>query len=246
MNLTIKRYGDKAILIEWKQEIDLKINTTVHQLNKSLLTLDVDGLENTIPAFASLVVLFDPAKINFRDLSDLILKLSIESQTHDLTTGNNWRIPVCYDSEFFWEERSLCDALELSRREIINAHTATNYRIFMMGFLPGFPYLGKLSEKLRTKRLSEPRKAIEAGSVAIADLQTGIYPQNSPGGWNVIGRTPLPLIHLKAQGNDALTPFLFSAGDSVSFYLIAMDQFKEIQQQMESGIVGIDKYRIND
>jgi len=251
-HLIIKRYGESALLLEWKQEISEKVNASVHQMMQHLSSQELLGLESMIPAYCSLLIIFDKSKITFNELQDLIRNLSFDSHENDKSkieaslAGNveksgpnsnekKWRIPVCYDGEFFLDEKKLSAELRLSREEMIQLHTSGSYRVYMMGFLPGFPYLGKLPERLRSKRLTSPRSKVLAGSIAITDLQTGIYPQNSPGGWNVIGKTPIPLIEESQLGMSLPSAFLFAPGDWVSLYSINKSEYRALTEQVKQG-----------
>ena len=129
------------------------------------------------------------------------------------------RIPVCYDDEFAIDLRWIAEQKNLTREEIVHLHSSRQYRVYMLGFLPGFPYMGEVNEKIVVRRKPEP-KQILAGSVGIAGKQTGIYPLNSPGGWQIIGRTPRKLFD-----QDALLPVSLNAGDQVEFYPISKEEF---------------------
>lgn len=134
-------------------------------------------------------------------------------------------IPVCYESEFAPDLESLAKDIDLSPDQIISLHTSTTYDVFMMGFLPGFPYLGQLPAQLECKRKAVPRKLVSAGSVGIAGKQTGIYPLDAPGGWQLIGQTPLKIFDALAEES-----FLMKMGDKVKFKSISAETFNKIQK----------------
>ena len=143
----------------------------------------------------------------------------------DQITGRLLKIPVCYDEEFAWDIQRLATTKNIAVDEVIQIHTAKQYKVFMLGFLPGFPYMGELDEKIAMPRKPQPVNIIE-GSVGIAGKQTGIYPLSSPGGWQIIGRTPVKMF----DSNKKEIAFL-QAGDTVQFYSITSDEFKDIKSR---------------
>ncbi|MGM0581840.1 MAG: 5-oxoprolinase subunit PxpB [Bacteroidota bacterium] len=219
--MNIQAYGDTALLINFEQKIDTKI----HQLVKSYFnTIDqFEEVKYQIPAYCSITVVFDKEFTDYESLKSKIEKLEIN---YDKTNfdGKIIEIPVCYEAEYAPDIESLAKELKLSPDKIISMHTSVTYDVFMMGFLPGFPYLGKLPNELECKRKSTPRKQVKAGSVAIAGNQTGIYPSDAPGGWQLIGQTPLKIF-------DALKeePFLIKMGDKVKFKSISVEKYKTLK-----------------
>lgn len=144
--------------------------------------------------------------------------------------GKTFEIPVCYDDCFALDMGNVCEHSHLTRQEVIERHSGRDYLIYMLGFLPGFAYLGGMDESLATPRLDSPRSEIFEGAVGIGGEQTGIYPVASPGGWQLIGKTPL-----KVYDKERENPILYSAGDYIRFVPVDLDEFKRIEQQVQSG-----------
>jgi inhibitor of KinA len=185
-----------------------------------------------VPTYRSLMVYFDPLHISRDVISDnirLYLDTAAESRSEG-DTATVVSIPVCYGDEFGPDLDFVAGHNKLSIQKVIEIHTSKPYQVYMLGFTPGFPYLGGMSERIAAPRLAQPRVAIPAGSVGIAGSQTGIYPIESPGGWQLIGRTPL-----KVFNPGSPNPFLFAAGNYLQFKAIDADTFMVIQQQVESG-----------
>lgn len=164
------------------------------------------------------------------DVEQLLDEWAQQPQEVLHVAGRRLRIPVCYDEEFALDIGRLEAETGLCAEDIVEIHRAATYTVFMMGFLPGFPYLGGLDERLIVPRLATPRTTVVAGSVGIGGAQTGIYPIHSPGGWNIIGRTPLKLFDEEREA-----PFLFALNDEVQFVVIDKAQFKELQRDGVSG-----------
>lgn len=188
-----------------------------------------DGLNDILIAYASLSVYYDPVflkrKVNlntnvFEFVSQKLETAFAESIVTAEKNGDIIRIPVCYSDEFGIDTGFVSKQKNISKAEIIHLHTSTTYRVYMIGFLPGFSYLGKVHEKLVMPRKVNPIP-VPAGSVGIAGGQTGIYPMNTPGGWQIIGRTPLKLFDPKAD-----VPSLLNAGNHVQFFEISKNEFE--------------------
>jgi len=219
--MKIVPFGDSALLINFQQKISPAINEKVLQLQKQLEDDFFPEIAFMIPAFCSLTVGYFKTKTTFLKLKENILKL-IEIEVEPLNENSILhKIPVCYDLPYSIDIQEIINQTGLSKNEIIESHIKQNYQVYMMGFLPGFAYLGALKKELFVKRKAVPRKRVESGSVAIAGLQTGIYPMDSPGGWQVIGRTPISVFDLKKE-----QPFYFKTGDRVQFYSISKTAFE--------------------
>ncbi|MDR3502086.1 MAG: 5-oxoprolinase subunit PxpB [Legionella sp.] len=219
--------GDSGLTIYLTTD---EISETAHQQIKTLwLQIEqcaIIGLIECVPAYASLAIYYDPRKISFKQLKPLIQE-QVHLCVQQITSQNHRhiKIPVCYDPEFAPDIELISIQLNLSIEEIINLHTSRSYLVYMLGFIPGFAYLGKLPETLFVARHATPRLAIPAGSVGIAGYQTAIYPTKSPAGWQLIGRTPLTLL---TQNQD--TPTLLHPGDRVSFQPIDKHEFLDLEQ----------------
>ncbi|MDC0231409.1 5-oxoprolinase subunit PxpB [Aureispira] len=223
-------YGDKAILINFEQEISLEINAKVIALNYLIEAASLNAIQYCIPAYCSLTVCYNPLLTSYNELCESIKSLSTNSVTEEhKTTQRTLHIPICYDEPYSLDFKDLTEQTKLEKKEIIALHTKTKFRVYMLGFMPGFAYMGKLPEPLFCNRKTNPRLDIPAGSLGLAGLQTGIYPIKSPGGWQIIGRTPIPVINI--QKNQS---FLFNTGDNVCFEAISSSSFLNIQKDISS------------
>jgi inhibitor of KinA len=210
--------GDAALLIQFGDEIDLEINQRVHALDALLCADALDGIVECVPAYATLLIHYDPLTLSYAQISGWV-----ESKLDQVGSGTTRQprrieVPVSYGGASGPDLEWVAAYHHLSVPDVVHLHADRTYTIYMMGFTPGFPYLGKLHLSLITPRLDSPRTLVRAGSVAIAGEQTGIYPVDSPGGWRLIGWTPLPLFD---PASDA--PFLFAPGDEVRFTVEAID-----------------------
>jgi len=204
--------GDSSLLVQFGREIDLSINRRVHALANLLDASPFEGMIETVPAYATLLVQYDPLVISFTKARGFLRE---KISQVDETVSRNPRkleVPVRYGGEFGIDLESVAGHLHLQVEDVIRIHTQRMYTVFMMGFTPGFPYMGKLDDALVMPRLETPRTRVPAGTVAIAGSQTGIYPVTSPGGWRLIGWTPLQLFDPNSK-----SPFLFAPGDEVKF-----------------------------
>ena len=210
-----KPLGDSALLVELGDEINPIINQRVHSLNA--LLQNTNGIIETVPAYCTLLVYYDSLNFTFHQIKTLIEEKMNQSNKMYQETAHRIEVPVRYGNASNSDIEIVASSKNVSIEDVIHIHSEKEYRIYMMGFTPGFPYMGILDERLNMPRLQTPRTLVRAGSVAIAGSQTGIYPLDSPGGWHIIGWTPLKLFDQKSD-----TPFLFSPGDTVKF--IPMDQ----------------------
>ena len=214
----IKPLGDSALLIHLGDEIDLALNRRVHSLDVQLRQNALHGIVETVPAYSTLLVHYDSLSLTYADVSDWVEGEMARVEEAASTTPRHIEVPVRYGSEFGPDLPFVASYHHSTPAEIVRLHTAQAYTVFMMGFTPGFPYMGKLDEALATPRLETPRTHVPAGSVGIAGAQTGIYPIDSPGGWQIIGRTALALFDLSSD-----EPFLLAPGDSVRFVMESLD-----------------------
>lgn len=219
--------GDSALNLEFAREISPETSTLI-RLAATYLTEDpVEGVVELVPTFCSLMVVYDPCTIGCQELAErLRTKLSVLSKA-EATVKRIVEIPVCYGGEFGPDLRNVVEHTGLSAEEVIRIHTQHDYLIDMLGFLPGFAYLGGLDERLHTPRLATPRTRIEAGSVGIGGAQTGVYPLASPGGWQIIGRTPI-----RPYDPDRERPILYEAGDYLRFVPITPEEYGTIEAQL--------------
>lgn len=218
--IEITPLGDTGLLLRWPQRIDVSISNVVQQLAASLQGAPLAGIIDVVPAYASLALFADPRWLAQQDHGITSLLTQIESRIAALaqdepTTTRHITIPVCYGGDFGPDLDELAAHCGLSVEEVVQRHVAAEYRVAMLGFLPGFPYLLGLDEKLTMPRMETPRVRVPAGSVAIGGAQTGIYPRESPGGWRIIGRTTASLFDEKSA-----SPTLLLPGDRVTFRAI--------------------------
>lgn len=215
--------GDSALLVEFGRVVDSRVNARVRALSDAVLAADFVWLKDIVPAFASLLICFDRALADFNTVKPQVLAL-LDGLTEAAAAPKRvWRIPVCYEGEFAPDLADMERLTGLTAAEIIALHSGRDYQIYMLGFLPGFPYLGGLDERIHAARLASPRVKIEAGSVGIGGAQTGVYPVESPGGWRLIGKTPLAL-----YDPDRAQPIVYQAGDYIRFVPIDSAEFARL------------------
>ncbi len=223
--------GDRAIVIELGDEISVECNRRVHSLHTEIVRESLPGVIDTIPTYRSILVLYDVAQVSFGELMDRLSE--VEGSSHELPeeNANVVHLPVLYGGDYGPDLEYVAQNAEMEVDEVIELHSGTEYPVYMMGFTPGFPYLGGMSERIATPRLDTPRGVIPSGSVGIAEAQTGVYPIESPGGWRLIGRTPLRLFDVNRT-----PPSLIEAGDRVRFVpLSGEEEYRNIEKQVESG-----------
>jgi inhibitor of KinA len=208
----IKPLGDSALLIQFGEEIDMNINQRVHALNALLHATSFDGILETVPAYCTLLVHYNPLTLTFDQVARWAREQMqrVDDATH--RTPRRLEVPARYGGAPGADLEAVAASKGISAADVIRLHSGREYTVYMMGFTPGFPYMGTLDERLVTPRLETPRTLVKAGTVAIAGSQTGIYPLDSPGGWHAIGWTPLKLFDPASA-----SPFLFAPGDEVKF-----------------------------
>ncbi len=214
---------DQAITVEFDQQISEEINARVISLHHAITTDPFEGWIESVPAYASLTVYFSRSTNKNKVIGALQDKINTALSTALGSTGTTKIIPVCYDPAFGIDLAAVMEQTGLSSEKIINLHTSQRYRVYMIGFIPGFPYMGILPATLEVPRKKTPSVQIPAGSVAIAGKQTGIYPSSSPGGWQVIGRTPVKMFDKQASPCTVLVP-----GDLVQFQPITRHEFETL------------------
>ncbi len=221
----IKPVGDCGALVELGDSISEEVNAKVMELNRRINELPVEGILETVPAFCSVLVCYDPLKTDYdAAVSKALSRLSESLEGRTGVGGRLVEITVCYGGGFGPDLSFVAEHGKITEEEVIRIHCSRDYRIYMLGFLPGFPYLGRMDERIFTPRLNTPRTRIPAGSVGIGGEQTEIYPMGSPGGWQLIGRTPYRLFKPEQVGNP-----LYEAGDSIRFVPISQEEYKERQ-----------------
>ncbi len=221
--------GDRGLLLELGDGIDPHVNRAVRKMSMVIEREGIPGILEVISTYRSILLVYDPLRIRPHEIQRIVSQLDLAASEATLPPPKRLEIPVCYGGEFGPDMEFVARHTGLSVKEVIEIHSAPLYQIYMMGFTPGFPFLGGLPEVLATPRLPTPRLHVPAGSVAIAANQTGIYPIASPGGWRLIGRTPLRLFF-----PEKAEPFLYRPGDLIKFYPISREEFEEILQRESS------------
>ncbi|HUO59740.1 MAG TPA: 5-oxoprolinase subunit PxpB [Candidatus Acidoferrales bacterium] len=216
--------SDHSLLVRFGSSIDTAAHAQTLALFRALNGLHDPRIRNLHPAYASLQVDFDPLACQHAEMEELVSGLASRPVTKGSAAGRTHEIPVCYEPEFGEDLEDVCKHTGLSRAELIAAHTAPEYIVYFLGFSPGFAYLGGLPAILAVPRLPTPRRSVPVGSVAIGGEQTGVYPIASPGGWRLIGRTPVPLF----RPDNREHPMLFEPGDALRFVNIDRARYEEL------------------
>lgn len=219
--------GDAALLVELADRVDPVINAVAIALAQAIRAAGIAGVRDVAPTYRSVAVYFDPLRTDYDALvAQVNAWCTGDGSVYQSETGPPYgdpapvRVPVCYGGEFGPDLAQIAAFARVSETETIGIHTARTYRVFMLGFVPGFAYMGTVDERIAAPRLPVPRVRVPPGSVGIAGLQTGIYPVATPGGWQIVGRTPLRPFDLGRP-----EPFLFKPGDAVQFYSIEPDEY---------------------
>ena len=212
--------GDSAIVVEFEARIDLVVNAMAIAVAEAVQANGVAGVRDVVPTYRSVAIYFDPLRTDMNALTDCIERATSRAEQSTTVARAPLRIPVCYGGEFGPDLPAVAGFARCSEDAVVQTHASTIYRVFMLGFVPGFAYLGIVDERIAMPRHAVPRVRVPARSVAIAGVQTGIYPGDTPGGWQLIGRTPVAPFD-----PDRPEPFLLKAGDAVQFYPIDRDEY---------------------
>jgi KipI family sensor histidine kinase inhibitor len=215
--------GDSALLVEFGDTISLEANHKVTALDVAVQDAEILGVKELVPTYRSLLVRYDPSKVSYEQLAFCIKDLEQTPQPDKEADRRIIDVPVVYGGQYGPDLGCVAQRHGLSKEQVSKLHSEREYRVYMIGFVAGFPYLGEVADKIATPRLETPRLKVPAGSVGIAERQTGIYPCEAPGGWQIIGRTPLKLfdIHWKP-------PALLKPGDKVRFKPIDETEFQRM------------------
>ncbi len=226
--------GDRCVVLEFGQAIERHLVDQVVEMNARIsaarLEGNLHGIEECVTTFRSLAVIYDPLVVHPDDLLDQLAQLGEQEDTSNTSPAKTLLLPVHYGSDSGPDLADVATMTELDTKAVIDLHQSTEFSVYMLGFLPGFAFLGDTPSALHLPRRSEPRVRVPAGSVAIAMQLTGIYPWDSPGGWHIIGRCPVPLFDGKQD-----PPTLFTAGDTIKFRAIDSDEYDAIKAQSDSG-----------
>jgi KipI family sensor histidine kinase inhibitor len=220
--------GDRALVVEFGDRIDRALSDGVLRLNAAIRSQRISGVVETVPTFRSVTVYFDPLVTSKAELERALAGL-LHSQRSSRIAATRWRIPVCYEDEFAPDLAEVARLTGLTPVDAVTLHSGTRYHVYMLGFLPGFPYMGDLPQQLTLPRRADPRLRVPAGSIAIATSLTAIYPYESPGGWHLIGTTPIRLFDVESQ-----RPALLAPGDAVLFEPIGRTCYEAIRHAVEN------------
>ena len=205
--------GDSAVVVEFAECIEAEVNGRVVALAEMIDTERIAGVRDVVPTFRSVAIYFDPLRTDFDRLSERLERAAADARPAPTIAREPIRIPVSYGGAAGPDLEEVARHAGMTEAEVITLHAAPVYRVYMLGFVPGFAYMGTVDPRIAAPRRSTPRLRVPSGSVGIAGGQTGIYPSETPGGWQLVGRTPLePFDPSRAE------PFLLKAGDSVQFY----------------------------
>jgi inhibitor of KinA len=217
--------GDRALLVELGNEIDRGVNRKVRELFLRMEKEQIRGIKDLVPCFRSLMVVYDPLAIPPAHLQRMISDLWISADPSNLPNPKTVQVPVVYGGNHGPDLEWVASYHHLGPEDVISLHTQPTYQVYMIGFTPGYPYMGEVPEAISTPRRETPRTVVPQGSVAIAQRQTGIYPVQSPGGWHILGWTPLKLFDAGKW-----PPSLLEMGDLVRFFAIREDEVTRWQE----------------
>jgi inhibitor of KinA len=239
--LQYKPFGERSILIEWPQYISEKTLKSVLLYKNELENHYIKDNVYIKSAYNSILITYNVRINNFYDEILVLKTLSLSHKDELNTSCKLWKIPVCYDQSFGIDLEEISEGNNLSIPDIIERHSSKNYHVYFIGFLPGFLYLGGLDKRLHVPRKSNPRLKVAKGSVAIGGSQTGIYPAESPGGWNIIGNTPLDFFNVNNED-----PCFAKAGDQIQFMSITKKEYNTIAEKIKTNTYQIENEIIND
>lgn len=239
--ISIKPFGEQAILIEWPKRVEEAILEDIIQFNYYLAKhhLKTEDWE-FVPAYNSLALILRSGKINFVKLSRELKDWYANKDNGIAVRHYLWKLPVCYEKEFAIDLQEVATILGRTEEEMVKEHTRHIYTVYGIGFLPGFMYLGGLPEDMETPRKATPRLKVAKGAVGLAGKQTGIYPQESPGGWNIIGNCPIPIFNVESKD-----PCFVNVGDKIQFYAISKGEHELHKIESEVGIFKIEKIKLD-
>ncbi|WP_339210639.1 5-oxoprolinase subunit PxpB [Aeribacillus sp. FSL K6-8210] len=238
MEFLIQPLGDTGIIIQFGTEISEAIYQQIRQYVYRLEQIRIEGIVEWVPAYTTLAVFYRPNIISYDELSQKLLKIGEKIESMPVPDPIVIEIPTLYGKEAGPDIQFVAETNGLSEEEVVKIHSSSDYLIYMIGFVPGFPYLGGMDKRIAAPRKKTPRSRIPAGSIGIAGEQTGIYPLETPGGWQIIGRTPVKLYDPQKQD-----PILLKAGDYIRFVPITEREYEKIEQQVLKGSYKVVKYK---
>ena len=228
--ITFKNFGQSAILVEWPNEVSEEILENIIQYKTTLEAELSEDFEFVI-AYNSLTIIDNEKRSDLEELEMQLVNLYQKETDFKKRERILWELPVCYDLEFGIDIEDVASSLHMTTSDLIKKHTSYEYTLYGIGFLPGFMYLGGLPKNMETKRRAVPRLAVAKGAVGLAGKQTGIYPQESPGGWNIIGNCPIPIFNVKSEA-----PCFVKVGDKIKFKEISRAEYDLHKIEGEVGI----------
>lgn len=236
-NVRFLLMGDTALTVEFGNEISEAVSRAVRAYKIALERADLPGVVELVPTYRSLTVHYDPAVLSYRVLQERLEALTDGLGDVEIPPGRVLEIPVLYGGEAGPDLAFVAEHAGLSEEEVVRIHSSAEYLIYMLGFTPGFAYLGGMSERIAAPRLTQPRVRIPAGSVGIAGTQTGVYPIDSPGGWRLIGRTPVKMYDPHRE-----PPILPEAGCYMKFYPVTPAEYDAILRDAEAGTYAVKSH----
>lgn len=242
MNPVITPVGDSAISIEFGQVIDPNINQHIRQTVEGIQNLHLEGIVEMVPTYCALLIQYDALRYTYTEICRIlepICNQPVTASENELVTVVE--IPTVYGGKFGPDLGFVASHNQLTEDEVVTIHSGTDYLVYMMGFIPGFTYLGGMDPHIATPRLSSPRTVIPAGSVGIAGEQTGTYPSDSPGGWQIIGRTPVLMYDMNQE-----QAALLKAGDYVRYVPIDERAFHSIEQLGSKFLPTVHHIKVGD
>lgn len=235
-SISVRQFGAHAILVEWPDKVEESILLEILQFIEYLKKHLGEKEWEYVPAYNSLTLICKDTVLDFDYFKPKIKEWYTAKGTIEPATRYLWKLPVCYDIKFGLDLEEVSEKLGMSIDEITALHSQSLYTVYGIGFLPGFMYLGGIPKALEVPRKSTPRPKVTMGSVGLAGKQTGIYPQDSPGGWNIIGKCPVPMFDLKKE-----SPCFVKVGDKIQFYPISMAEYELHKIESEVGIYKLEK-----
>jgi inhibitor of KinA len=235
--------GDTAVTVEFGTSISPELVAEVaaldHQVGQARARGELTGVVETMPTFRSLTVLYDPLQTSRAELDPALLSLCGRTTATQAAPPRRWRLPVCYGGAFGADLGDVAAARGLAPDDVVRLHASAEYTVYMLGFMPGLPFMGGLPEALAMPRRKEPRVRVPAGSVGITGPLTNVYPWESPGGWQLLGRCPVPMFDLALP-----SPVLLAPGDRVTFEAVTPARCAELEAALRGGELHSDSFML--
>ncbi len=237
MEITFYPIGDTGLQLSFGDVLSEELNQQIRKYAAFLRKNPINGIVEWVPAYTALTIYYQPEVITYARLKDVLTEASSQLEQFSLPPASVYEVPTVYGGEFGPDLEFVARHNGLHEKDVISLHSSSTYLIYMMGFAPGFPYLGGMPEKIAAPRLETPRRQVPAGSVGIAGSQTGVYPLETPGGWRIIGRTPLEFYNPERE-----KPILLEAGNYIRFKPISEQEYHVIHQAIQTGDFSIKSY----